>query len=59
MKIDIEKIKEIVKKIPSCDIYDLWKIGQYHDYASVKGERDWNIEDEFWRQIGYEMRERG
>lgn len=57
--IDMEKIKDIIHKIPLHDIIDMWEIGQEHDYASIRGERSWNMEDEFWRQVGYEMRRRG
>ncbi len=57
--IDCKRSKEILKHIPSDLIYDLWKIGADHDYASVRQEREWTEEDEFWRQVGYEMRIRG
>ena len=57
--IDCDKIKKLVDKIPDEIILDLWNIGQEHDYASIRGEREWNEEDEFWRQISYAGRERG
>lgn len=57
--IDPKKIKEIIAKISSDDIIYLWEIGQEHDYASIRQARNWNLEDEFWRQVGYEMRKRG
>ena len=57
--IDSKKIKDIIQKLPLLDIIELWEIGQEHDYASVRQEREWTEEDEFWRQVGYEMRKRG
>ena len=57
--IDSKRVKEILKFIPDNHIYSLWKIGADHDYASVRQEREWTEEDEFWRQVGYEMRIRG
>lgn len=57
--IDEKRIVEIIKYIPDGDLCYLWEIGQDHDYACIRGERTWNLEDEFWRQIGYAMRIRG
>lgn len=57
--IDDKKWKTIVSQIPNNILTDLWSLSQIHDYASVRQERDWNDEDEFWRQISYAFRERG
>lgn len=53
--IDSNKIQALLVKIPFIDIIYLWEIGQEHNYRPL----EWNIEDEFWRQVGYEMRRRG
>lgn len=55
--IDCEKIKKLVDQIPDNILLDLWIIAQEHDYASIREEREWNEEDEFWRQVGYACRE--
>lgn len=57
--IDSNKIQAVLVRMPWNDIIYLWEIGQEHEYNSIGGGRDWNIEDEFWRQVGYEMRRRG
>ena len=54
-----QRIRNFIKSIPNSILMDLWIIGQEHDYASIREERDWNIEDEFWQQIGYRLREVG
>ena len=52
-----EKLRKWVQTIPQSILSELWNIGQEHDYASVRQERRWNQEDEFWRQISYAHRE--
>ena len=60
MMIDPTRIKEILKKLSDDDIFYLWTLGQDHNYDHCFGENPiWTIEDEFWRQAGYEMRGRG
>ena len=51
------KLKEFIKLIPLDLIYELWDISQEHDYASIREEREWNREDEFWQRISYAHRE--
>ena len=51
-----EKLVKFIKNIPSDILSNLWSISQLHDYASVREEREWNEEDEFWRQVGYAQR---
>lgn len=57
--IDDSKIKDILAKLTDDDIFYLWTLSQEHIYDSVHQAREWNEEDEFWRQVGYEGRLRG